>query len=78
MSHLCVLSKLEVHMPKFKMEESYSLQNILPDMGMISIFSNSANLTKLTKKVGLKVSEVSFPYHHNVTACVHVPPSADV
>ncbi|XP_056281986.1 protein Z-dependent protease inhibitor isoform X2 [Pseudoliparis swirei] len=51
-------TKLEVHMPKFKMEESYSLQNILPDMGMISIFSNSANLTKLTKKVGLKVSEV--------------------
>ncbi|TNN84160.1 Alpha-1-antitrypsin [Liparis tanakae] len=45
-------------MPKFKMEESYSLQNILPDMGMNSIFSNAANLTKLTKKVGLKVSEV--------------------
>ncbi|XP_034419063.1 protein Z-dependent protease inhibitor [Cyclopterus lumpus] len=51
-------TKLEVHMPKFKMEESYSLQNILPGMGMNSIFSNAANLTKLTKKEGLKVSEV--------------------
>lgn len=51
-------TKLEVQMPKFKMEESYSLQDILPEMGMNSIFSNSANLTKLTKEEGLKVSEV--------------------
>ncbi|XP_068437120.1 protein Z-dependent protease inhibitor [Clinocottus analis] len=51
-------TKLEVQLPKFKMEESYSLQDILPDMGMKSIFSTSANLTKLTKEEGLKVSEV--------------------
>ncbi|XP_059209252.1 protein Z-dependent protease inhibitor isoform X2 [Centropristis striata] len=51
-------TKLEVNMPKFKMEESYSLHNILPHMGMDSIFSNSANLTKLSKEGGLKVSEV--------------------
>ncbi|XP_054469775.1 protein Z-dependent protease inhibitor-like [Anoplopoma fimbria] len=50
--------KLEVNMPKFKMEESYSLHNLLPDMGMASIFSNSANLTKLSKEEPLKVSEV--------------------
>ncbi|XP_029315946.1 protein Z-dependent protease inhibitor [Cottoperca gobio] len=50
--------KLEVNMPKFKMEESYSLHDILPDMGFASIFSNSANLTKLSKEDGLKVSEM--------------------
>ncbi|XP_028251990.1 protein Z-dependent protease inhibitor [Parambassis ranga] len=50
--------KLEVNMPKFKMEQSYSLQNILPEMGMTSIFSNAANLTRLSKEERLKVSEV--------------------
>ncbi|XP_073339562.1 protein Z-dependent protease inhibitor [Pagrus major] len=51
-------TKLEVNIPKFKMEQSYSLHNLLPDMGMASVFSNSANLTKLSKNGGLKVSEV--------------------
>uniref|UniRef100_A0A3P8U813 Serpin family A member 10 n=1 Tax=Amphiprion percula TaxID=161767 RepID=A0A3P8U813_AMPPE len=50
--------KLEVNMPKFKMEQSYSLHKILPDIGMTSIFSVSANLTRLSKDGGLKVSEV--------------------
>ncbi|XP_042356490.1 protein Z-dependent protease inhibitor [Plectropomus leopardus] len=50
--------KLEINLPKFKMEESYSLHNLLPDIGMASIFSNSANLTKLSKEEDLKVSEV--------------------
>lgn len=51
-------TKLEVNLPKFKMEQSYSLHSILPDMGMSSVFSNAANLTKLSKERGLKVSEV--------------------
>ncbi|XP_019940324.2 protein Z-dependent protease inhibitor isoform X1 [Paralichthys olivaceus] len=51
-------TKLEVNMPRFKMEQSYSLHHLLPDMGMPSIFSNSANLTKLSKDGGIKVSEV--------------------
>ncbi|XP_026210182.1 protein Z-dependent protease inhibitor [Anabas testudineus] len=51
-------SKVEVSMPKFKMEQSYSLHNLLPDMGMAGIFSNSANLTRLSKGKGIKVSEV--------------------
>uniref|UniRef100_H3DJ13 Si:ch1073-416d2.3 n=1 Tax=Tetraodon nigroviridis TaxID=99883 RepID=H3DJ13_TETNG len=53
-----VHSKLEVNLPKFKMEQSYRLHEILPDVGMASIFDNSANLTKLSKDQGLKVSEV--------------------
>ncbi|XP_070699096.1 protein Z-dependent protease inhibitor [Pempheris klunzingeri] len=51
-------TKLEISIPKFKMEQSYSLHKLLPDMGMASIFSNSANLTKLSQDHGLKVSEV--------------------
>lgn len=54
-----VYSKLEVKLPKFKMEHSYSLHEILPDMGMASVFDDSANLTKLSKDKGIKVSEVS-------------------
>ncbi|KAK2891768.1 hypothetical protein Q8A73_017433 [Channa argus] len=50
--------KLEVNIPKFRIEQSYSLHNLLPDMGMGSLFSNSANLTKLSQDKGLKVSEV--------------------
>ncbi|CAN9502153.1 unnamed protein product [Ophioblennius macclurei] len=51
-------TKLEVNMPKFKMQQSYSLQKILPEMGMTSIFTNAANLTRLSKDLGLKVSKV--------------------
>lgn len=43
------------------------LQEILPDMGMVSVFDNSANLTKLSVDQGLKVSEVSINFHHTVT-----------
>ncbi|XP_077411510.1 protein Z-dependent protease inhibitor [Vanacampus margaritifer] len=51
-------TKLEINIPKFKMEESYSLHDILPEMGFTNLFSGSANLTKLSKDKGLKVSEV--------------------
>ncbi|XP_061600138.1 protein Z-dependent protease inhibitor [Cololabis saira] len=50
--------KLEVNMPKFKMDRSYSLHNILPNMGMVSLFSNSANLTRLSQGKTPMVSEV--------------------
>ncbi|KAM3595412.1 uncharacterized protein V6R79_023122 [Siganus canaliculatus] len=50
-------TKLEVILPKFTLEQSYSLHNLLPDMGMASVFSNSANLTKLSKNEELQVSE---------------------
>lgn len=50
--------KLEVKMPKFNMEQSYSLHNLLPDMGMTSVFNHLSNLTKLSEDKGLKLSEV--------------------
>ncbi|XP_026162085.1 protein Z-dependent protease inhibitor [Mastacembelus armatus] len=51
-------TKLEVNLPKFKLAQSYSLHNLLPDMGMASIFSNAANFTRLSKEKAIKVSEV--------------------
>lgn len=50
--------KVEVHLPKFKMEESYELHKLLPDMGVPTLFTNRANLTNLHKNKELKVSEV--------------------
>lgn len=66
-------SKLEINIPKFKMEQSYSLHTLLPEMGMASVFSNSANLTKLSKDEGLKASEVSFQFQHNIKMCTFQP-----
>lgn len=59
-------------MPKFKMERSYSLHNILPNMGMASLFSKAANLTKLSQDKGLMLSEVSLQFHHVITRSVHI------
>lgn len=50
--------KVEVHLPKFRMEESYELHKLLPDMGVSTVFTNIANLTNLHKNRELKVSEV--------------------
>lgn len=50
-------------MPRFHMEQDYLLHNILPDMGLTSLFTNLANLTKLSKDEDLMVSEVSFNLH---------------
>ncbi|KAM4540425.1 protein Z-dependent protease inhibitor isoform 2-T2 [Fundulus diaphanus] len=51
-------TRLEVSMPKFKMEQEYSLHKLLPEMGMASLFSTSADLKRLSNEAGLKVSEV--------------------
>lgn len=51
-------TKLEVYLPKFKMEQSYTVQKILPELGITNIFQDTANLTGLSKSPGLKVSEV--------------------
>ncbi|XP_016328175.1 protein Z-dependent protease inhibitor-like [Sinocyclocheilus anshuiensis] len=52
------LIKMEVHLPKFKMEQSYDLHEILPRLGISSIFLHSANLTGLSKDAHLRVSQV--------------------
>lgn len=54
---------MDVNIPKFKMAESYPLHKILPGMGISSVFSNSANLTKMSRNGGIKLSEVCSLIH---------------
>ncbi|XP_061898212.1 serine protease inhibitor 2.1 isoform X1 [Entelurus aequoreus] len=51
-------TRLEINIPKFKMAQSYSLHNILPELGFTGIFSRTANLTGLSKDKEPQVSEV--------------------
>ncbi|KPP57037.1 hypothetical protein Z043_125282 [Scleropages formosus] len=51
-------TKLEVQLPRFKLERSYSMQKILPDLGIVDIFENKADLSALSKEARLKVSQV--------------------
>ncbi|XP_067853864.1 leukocyte elastase inhibitor-like [Heptranchias perlo] len=51
--------KVEVHMPRFKLEDQFDLESILPAMGMIDAFDLSkANFSGLSEKSGLFLSKV--------------------
>ncbi|XP_040209547.1 serpin B3-like [Rana temporaria] len=50
-------TKLEIHIPHFKIEESYDLTSHLKNMGMLDAFSQKANLSGISG-VGLFVSKV--------------------
>lgn len=50
-------TKLEIHIPRFKIEESYDLTSHLKNMGMLDAFSQKANLSGISD-VGLFVSKV--------------------
>jgi len=47
-----------IHLPKFKIENKYSLNKNLINLGMGIAFSNQADFTNLYKKGGVKISEV--------------------
>ncbi|KAG1936395.1 protein Z-dependent protease inhibitor [Pimephales promelas] len=55
--------RMEVHLPKFKMEQSYNMHEILPHLGIDSVFLDSANLTGLSKEGHLKISQVTVASH---------------
>lgn len=51
---------INVHLPKFKLEEQYSLKDRLDKMGMSSLFqAGAADLTGMSSQEGLFVSSVS-------------------
>nr|XP_023657921.1 protein Z-dependent protease inhibitor-like [Paramormyrops kingsleyae] len=50
--------RTELIMPRFKMEQSYAMHKILPDLGIINVFTSAANLSGLSTEQGLMVSEV--------------------
>ncbi|XP_011808976.1 PREDICTED: serpin B3 isoform X3 [Colobus angolensis palliatus] len=49
---------VDLHLPRFKVEESYKLKDTLRNMGMVDIFSGDADLSGMTGSRGLTVSEV--------------------
>lgn len=57
------LRKMEVYVPKFQMEQRYGMHELLPHLGISSVFLDSANLTGLSKDVGVKVSQVTARTH---------------
>nr|XP_023656935.1 protein Z-dependent protease inhibitor-like [Paramormyrops kingsleyae]XP_023656936.1 protein Z-dependent protease inhibitor-like [Paramormyrops kingsleyae] len=50
--------KLEVQLPRIRLEESYAMSKVLPDLGFDNVFDNRAELTGFSKAAELKVSEV--------------------
>ncbi|XP_032369592.1 serpin A3-5 [Etheostoma spectabile] len=47
-----------VYIPKFSIKTSYSLNDVLSEMGMTDMFGDHANLTGISEERGLAVSEV--------------------
>ncbi|MCX8195442.1 MAG: serpin family protein [Candidatus Micrarchaeota archaeon] len=50
--------KVSIHIPKFKLEETYRLEGVLPRMGMRTAFSDSADFGLMTEKKNLKIGVV--------------------
>ncbi|MGH0179711.1 UNVERIFIED_CONTAM: hypothetical protein FKN15_002599 [Acipenser sinensis] len=48
----------QVILPKFSISATYSLQNVLSEMGITDVFSNSADLSGISEEVKLKVSKI--------------------
>ncbi|XP_036062527.1 serine protease inhibitor A3N-like [Onychomys torridus] len=48
----------ELYMPKFSISTDYSLENILPQLGIRKVFSSQADLSGITGAKDLKVSQV--------------------
>ncbi|KAL4692981.1 hypothetical protein H8959_016791 [Pygathrix nigripes] len=49
---------VDLHLPRFKVEERYDLKDTLRNMGMVDIFNGDADLSGMTGSRGLIVSEV--------------------
>ncbi|XP_037066696.1 serine protease inhibitor A3F-like isoform X3 [Peromyscus leucopus] len=48
----------ELYMPKFSISTDYSLENILPSLGIREVFSKQADLSRITGAKELRVSQV--------------------
>ncbi|XP_049613728.1 plasma serine protease inhibitor [Syngnathus scovelli] len=51
-------TKLEVQLPRFFLDRSYSLKDVLGSLDMVQIFQDDADLSKLGAAPGLKLSQV--------------------
>ncbi|XP_053570627.1 leukocyte elastase inhibitor [Bombina bombina] len=53
-----VEQKVEVKLPKFKIEETYDLKETLSAMGMTDVFNSNADFSNISSQRGLQVSKV--------------------
>ncbi|KAF6352381.1 serpin family A member 5 [Rhinolophus ferrumequinum] len=51
-------STLQLYLPKFSIEGSYQLDKVLPKLGITDIFTSDADLTGLSNKPNIQVSEM--------------------
>lgn len=51
-------SQVDLHLPRFKVEESYDLKATLIALGMVSAFSADADFSGMTGRRGLAISSV--------------------
>ena len=51
-------SQVDLHLPRFKVEESYELMAKLKALGMVSAFSADADFSGMTGRRGLAISSV--------------------
>uniref|UniRef100_A0A4W5NL40 Serpin peptidase inhibitor, clade A (alpha-1 antiproteinase, antitrypsin), member 10a n=2 Tax=Hucho hucho TaxID=62062 RepID=A0A4W5NL40_9TELE len=51
-------TRLEVQLPRFMLEQSYSLQKVLPGFGISEVFQDSADFSGIGGETGLRLSEV--------------------
>jgi serpin B len=58
LSKQLVPQKIDLFLPKFKIETEYMLQDLLPDMGMVDAFSGEANFSGMTSDKSLLISKV--------------------
>ncbi|XP_078090416.1 alpha-1-antiproteinase F-like [Mustelus asterias] len=52
------IGSVDLHLPKLSLKSSYQLRHLLMAMGIVDVFTNIANLSKITKSVPLQVSKV--------------------
>ncbi|KAK7817454.1 hypothetical protein U0070_024928 [Myodes glareolus] len=66
----------ELYMPKFSISTDYSLEKILPQLGIREVFSTQADLSRVTGAKDLRVSQVrqdTLEHWHATAASLHPP-----
>ncbi|NWR11445.1 OVALX protein, partial [Paradoxornis webbianus] len=59
--------RVEVYLPRMKIEEKYNLTSVLISLGMTDLFSPSANLSGISSVEGLRTSEAIHEAYMEVT-----------
>lgn len=52
---------VNLYFPKFTVSATYDLETVMRTLGITQIFSNNADLSKVTKDAPVKVSKVRLP-----------------